>query len=40
MAKLATSYGYTFFDNVPANIINPLKEDVDAEFIPVIERDR
>jgi endonuclease G len=31
--------GYTFFDNVPATIINPLKEEVDAEFIPVISRD-
>jgi len=31
--------GYTFFDKVPANIINPLKEEVDAEFIPVLERD-
>jgi len=27
--------GYTFFANVPASIITPLKEDVDAEFIPV-----
>jgi endonuclease G len=31
--------GYTFFANVPAHIINPLKEDVDAEFIPVLERE-
>jgi endonuclease G, mitochondrial len=31
--------GYTFFENVPATIINPIKEEVDAEFIPVIARD-
>jgi endonuclease G len=31
--------GYTFFDQVPADIITPLKDEVDAEFIPVIARD-
>jgi endonuclease G, mitochondrial len=31
--------GYTFFDKVPAQLINPLKEEVDSEFIPVIPRD-
>jgi endonuclease G len=31
--------GYTFFDKVSADIINPLKEEVDSEFIPVIARD-
>jgi endonuclease G, mitochondrial len=31
--------GYTFFDKVPADIINPLKEEVDAEFIPVLARE-
>ena len=31
--------GHTFFDNVPANIITPLKEDVDEEFIPVLARE-
>ena len=31
--------GYTFFDTVPADIINPLKGEVDSEFIPVIARD-
>src|SRR5919106_205974 len=28
--------GYTFFDQVPAHIITPLREEVDAEFIPVL----
>ena len=32
--------GYTFFDQVPAHIITPLREEVDAEFIPVLARDR
>lgn len=32
--------GYTFFDKVPAHIINSLKEEVDTEFIPVFVRDR
>ena len=31
--------GHTFFTNVAAHIINPLKEDVDAEFIPVLARE-
>jgi len=31
--------GYTFFDKVPADIITPLKEEVDAEFIPVLARE-
>jgi hypothetical protein len=31
--------GYTFFDQVPADIINPLKEEVDTEFIPVLPRE-
>ena len=30
--------GYTFFDKVAANVINPLKAKVDAESIPVIPR--
>jgi DNA/RNA endonuclease G (NUC1) len=31
--------GFTFFDKVPANIITPLKEEVDTEFIPVLPRE-
>jgi endonuclease G, mitochondrial len=31
--------GFTFFDKVPADIINPLKEEVDTEFIPVLPRE-
>jgi endonuclease G, mitochondrial len=31
--------GFTFFDQVPANIINPLKEEVDTEFVPVLPRE-
>jgi DNA/RNA endonuclease G (NUC1) len=30
--------GYTFFDKVPAEIINPLKDKVDDESIPVLPR--
>ena len=31
--------GFTFFDKGPANIITPLKEEVDTEFIPVLPRE-
>jgi endonuclease G len=31
--------GYPFFDKVPADIINPLKEEVDAEYISVLARE-
>jgi endonuclease G, mitochondrial len=31
--------GYTFFNKVPADIITPLKEEVDTEFIPVLARE-
>jgi endonuclease G len=31
--------GFTFFDKVPADIITPLKDEVDAEFIPVLARE-
>jgi endonuclease G, mitochondrial len=30
--------GYTFFDKVPATVIKSLKEEVDAECIPVLPR--
>ena len=31
--------GFTFFDKIPANIINPLEDEVDTEFIPVLPRE-
>jgi hypothetical protein len=31
--------GFTFFDKVLADIITPLKDEVDAEFIPVLARE-
>ncbi len=32
--------GYTFFDKVPAAVIDPLKKVADGEYIPVLERER
>jgi hypothetical protein len=31
--------GESAFDKVPADIITPLKEEVDTEFIPVLPRE-
>ncbi len=34
VAEVEKLTGYTFFDRVPAAVINPLKQKVDAQSVP------